>query len=100
MPHLAVRHVLHPDKLEPEIPCLTDSVGKYRGTRLASVLDYVPIMVVGSEEGMVEMVSVNVPVIDNFLRNGALIRAAIQAEIVAKSVVVLRTVKRVGHDTY
>jgi hypothetical protein len=61
---------------------------------MASVLDYVPIMVVGSEEGMVEMESVNVPVINNFLRNGALIRAAIQAEIVAKSVVVLRYSKK------
>jgi hypothetical protein len=38
------------------------SIGKYRG--IVSVLDYVPIMVVGSEEGMVGMVSVNV--IDNF----------------------------------
>jgi hypothetical protein len=53
-------------------------------------LEYVPVMVVRTEEGMVEMESVNVPVIDNFLRNGALIRAAIEAEIVAKSVVVLR----------
>jgi hypothetical protein len=51
------------------------------------VLDYVPIIVVGSEEGTVEMVSVNVLVIDNFLRNWALIRAAIQTEIVGKSVV-------------
>jgi hypothetical protein len=70
------------------------SVGKYRGTRITSVLDYVPITVVGSEQGTVEMESVNVPVIDNFLRNGALIRAAIQAEIVAKSVVVLRYNKK------
>jgi hypothetical protein len=50
----------HSSILKPEIPCLT-------------------------EEGMVGMVSVNV--IDNFLRNGALIRAAIHTEIVAKSVV-------------
>ena len=39
------------------------------------------MMVVGSKEGMVEMMSVNM--IDNFkfLRNGALNRAAIQTEI-------------------
>jgi hypothetical protein len=46
------------------------SIGKYGGTQIASVLVYVPIMVVGTEEGVVTMVSVNVPVIDNFLRNG------------------------------
>jgi hypothetical protein len=51
-------------------------------------------MVVGSEEGMVEMESVNVPVIDNFLRDRALIIAAKQAEIIAKSVVVLRYSKK------
>jgi hypothetical protein len=45
------------------------SIGKYGGTQIASVLVYVPIMVVGTE-GVVTMVSVNVPVIDNFLRNG------------------------------
>jgi hypothetical protein len=56
------------------------SVGKYRGTRISSELEYVPIMVVGTEEGMVEMESVNVPVIDNFLWDGAPVRAAIQAE--------------------
>jgi hypothetical protein len=59
---------------------LADEMNKYRG--IASVLNYVPIMFVGSE-GIVEMVSV----IDNFSRNGALIREAIQIVIVTKSVV-------------
>jgi hypothetical protein len=57
-------NLTHPDKLKSEISCLT-SVGKYRG--IVSVLDYVLIMVMGSEEGMVEMVSVNV--LDNFLKS-------------------------------
>jgi hypothetical protein len=53
---------------------------------------------VASEEGTVEMVSVNVLVIDNFLRNGALIRAAIQTEIVGQVRGI--EVKKSGHDTY